>query len=85
MKACRTTLSSCRRTLADFSGFDEDPVVFEDIRKDYGEQRFIAVGRIARLPHLIVYVRRDDKIRLIGFRRAHEKELRRYEQNAASR
>ncbi len=66
-------------SLADFVGFDSDPVVKEDSRYDYGETRYIAIGRIDGLPHLIVYTRRGDKMRLIGFRRAHEKELRRHE------
>lgn len=66
-------------SLADFEGFDAEPVVNEDDRFDYGEKRFIARGRIAGVPHAIVYTRRGDVMRLIGFRRAHDKELRRYE------
>jgi len=65
-------------SLADFAGFDADPVTKEDDRYDYGETRTIAFGRIDGIPHVIVYTRRGDAMRLISFRRAHEKELRRY-------
>lgn len=66
-------------SLADFAGFDAQPVVIEDARFDYGETRFVALGRIDGLPHVVVYTRRGETMRLIGFRRAHAKELRRYE------
>jgi uncharacterized protein len=67
-------------SLAEFVGFDTLPTVTEDTRFDYGESRFVALGRIDSVLHAIVYTRRDDVMRLIGFRRAHEKELRRHGQ-----
>ncbi len=66
-------------SLADFAGFDAEPVVIADARFDYGETRFVALGRIDGLPHAVVYTRRGETMRVIGFRRAHAKELRRYE------
>ena len=66
-------------SLADFTGFDAEATVVEDTRFDYGERRFVAFGRINSLPHAVVYTRRGDAMRVIGFRRAHEKEMRRYE------
>ena len=66
-------------SLADFAGFDAEPVVIADARFDYGETRFVALGRIDDLPHAVVYTRRGETMRVIGFRRAHAKELRRYE------
>lgn len=66
-------------SLAEFTGFDDLPIVNEDDRFDYGEKRFVALGRIDGKPHAIIYTRRGDILRLIGFRRAHEKELRRHE------
>lgn len=66
-------------SLAEFTGFDEEPIVNEDDRFDYGEQRFVALGRIEGRPHAVIYTRRGEVMRLIGFRRAHEKELRRHE------
>jgi uncharacterized DUF497 family protein len=72
-------------SLAEFEGFDGEPTVVADIRIDYRELRFVALGRIAGKPHAIVYTRRDRTMRLIGFRRAHEKELRRHERTSPSK
>ena len=66
-------------SLADFAGFDGEAAVIEDTRFDYGERRFLAFGWIGGLPHAVVYTRRGGTMRVIGFRRAHEKELRRHE------
>lgn len=66
-------------SLADFAGFDAEPVVIEDTRFDYGETRFVAFGRIDGLLHAVVYTQRGGTLRVIGFRRAHEKELRRHD------
>lgn len=67
-------------SLSDFRGFDGPPTVFEDGRRDYGEVRFRAVGRIAGSGYCVVYTIRNERVRLISFRRAHEKELRRHGQ-----
>lgn len=66
-------------SLADFAGFDAMPVTIADDRNDYREARFRAFGRIDGVPHMIAYTLRSGKIRLISFRRAHEKEMRRHE------
>lgn len=66
-------------SLADFVGFDADPMVNADGRIDYGETRYRAFGRIAGIGYCLVFTMRGDVMRLIGFRRAHEKEMRRYE------
>ncbi len=50
-----------------------------DDRYDYGEVRRLAYGRIGTQGYAIVYVVRGDKVRLISLRKAHERELRRYE------
>ena len=62
-----------------FEGFDTEPVVLVDDRRDYGEERFRAFGRIDGEPHSIAYTTRGDDLRLISFRPAHEKEIARYE------
>jgi len=49
-----------------------------DRRYDYGEDRFIAYGRIEVRGYAVVYVRRGDRLRIISIRPAHEKEMRRY-------
>jgi uncharacterized protein len=66
-------------SLADFAGFDFDPTVRADGRSDYGETRFRAFGRIAGIGHCLVFTMRGQVMRIIGFRRAHDKEMRRYE------
>ncbi|KQN24168.1 hypothetical protein ASF00_15010 [Sphingomonas sp. Leaf34] len=66
-------------SLAAFAGFDDDPIVRIDGRYEYGEVRYRAYGRIAGRGFCIIFMRREAMIRLISFRRAHEKEMRRYE------
>lgn len=65
--------------LADFDGFDSVATVELDDRFDYGEVRFRAFGKIAGSGYAIAYTEIAEGIRLISFRRAHEKEMRRYE------
>ena len=67
-------------SFADFAGFDAEPVIVVDDRIDYGETRYRAFGRIDGEGHAIVFTLRGEAMRLISFRRAHEKEMRRYEQ-----
>jgi uncharacterized protein len=67
-------------SLADFAGFDEQLAARVDDRFDYGETRLRALGRIGGVPHAIVFTWRGETMRLISFRRAHEKELRRHGQ-----
>lgn len=63
-----------------FEGFDEEPQVLKDTRQDYGESRFRAFGYIDGVAHCLVFTQRGNAIRLISLRRAHQKEIRRYEQ-----
>lgn len=67
-------------SLADFQGFDTEPTIKVDDRLDYGEMRYQAYGRINGKGHMIVFMKRGDDMRLISFRRAHEKEMRRHGQ-----
>ncbi|MCC6919546.1 MAG: BrnT family toxin [Alphaproteobacteria bacterium] len=64
--------------LGDFAGFDAEPVVRIDDRFTYGETRYRAFGRIDGKGHCLVFTRLGDVMRLISFRRAHEREMRRY-------
>ena len=66
-------------SFADFKGFDSLAAAGLDDRMEYGEVRFRAFGRIDGLGFSIAYTRTADGIRLISFRRAHEKEIGRYE------
>jgi uncharacterized DUF497 family protein len=49
-----------------------------DNRKDYGESRFIAIGRLENFVLIGVYTLRGQKIRLISVRRANNEERRIY-------
>ena len=53
-------------SLADFDGFDAQPVVVVDDRFDYGETRYLAFGRIDGLGHCLVFTMRGDVFHLIG-------------------
>jgi len=65
-------------SLAEFEGFDDEMIVVIDDRRDYGESRYRGFGRINGVPHMVAFTYRGETIRLISFRRAHEKELGRY-------
>lgn len=64
--------------LAEFPGFDAEPVVVSDNRRDYGEARFRAFGRISGQGYCLVFTWRGSRMRLISFRRSREKEMRRH-------
>jgi uncharacterized DUF497 family protein len=49
-----------------------------DNRKDYGEDRFLALGLLEKFVLLVVYTQRKNKIRLISARRANAEERRIY-------
>ena len=65
-------------SLSTFRGFDEAPLVRRDERQPYGEARFRAWGLIEGAPYCLAYTVRDSDIRVISFRRAHAKEMRRH-------
>ena len=64
--------------VADFD-FDS-ALVARDVREDYGEDRFIALGFIGERLHLIAYTLRGESLRVISFRKANAREVERYEQ-----
>ena len=57
-------------------------MIAEDIRKEYGEARFQALGFIAGRLHAMVFTPRAGKIHVISLRRANRREVRRYEAQA---
>lgn len=66
--------------------FDWDTaLVVEDDRRDYGEQRYIALGAIRGRIHVMVFTPRGGTVRLISLRKANDREIRRYEQGEAER
>jgi uncharacterized DUF497 family protein len=64
--------------------FDWDgAVIYPDLRRDYGESREIAFAEFRGRVHVIIYVSRGEQTRLIGFRKANAREVRRYEEEKA--
>ncbi|HQR54009.1 MAG TPA: BrnT family toxin [Burkholderiales bacterium] len=57
-------------------------MVAEDLRKEYGERRFQALGFIAGRLHAMVFTPRDGKVHVISLRKANRREMRRYEAQA---
>lgn len=57
--------------------FDEPMLRRRDERHDYGEERWIALGRVEDVTVAIVYTMRGDTVRIISARKAnrHEKEI----------
>lgn len=66
-------------SLADAAGFDLlSAAVLVDDRADYGEVRYRAFGRMDGVGFALAFTVRGAVVRPISFRRAHEKEMRRY-------
>ena len=57
-------------------------MIVEDLRREYGERRFQALGFIAGRLHAMVFTPRAEKIHVISLRRANRREVRRYEAEA---
>ena len=55
-----------------------------DTRQDYGEIRVRALGRIGDRVHVLIYVRRDEAMRLISLRKANDREYLEWISNASS-
>ena len=58
---------------------DEKRVEYQDLRKDYGEDRWKAIGQILGIIFSVTYTLRATIIRLISARRASQKERDLYE------
>lgn len=55
--------------------FDFETASFwEDVRKDYPETRYVALGYLDDRLHVLVFGETEDGIRVISFRKANERE-----------
>ena len=54
--------------------------VIEDTRRNYAEQRFVATAYLQDRLHIICFTPVDGGIRVISFRKANPREVKRYEQ-----
>lgn len=52
----------------------------QDVRKDYGEIRYVALGYLHGRLHSICYTPKPNGIRVISFRKANKREIKDYEQ-----
>ena len=59
----------------------DDPLVLleQDFAEDYGEDRFLATGRVEGLLVTVIYTERGDCIRIISARKASSDEQRAYD------
>jgi uncharacterized DUF497 family protein len=57
----------------------QEILVFQDIRNDYGEQRFILMGEFNTMFYLVVFTIRQTKIRIISASRGNKRERLFYE------
>jgi len=73
-------LSSTRVIDFDWGG----ALVKEDVRKNYPERRFIAIGYLDKRLHVLCFAETELGIRVISFRKANEKEGKVYEQKIAA-
>lgn len=53
-------------------------IEFEDLRRDYGEQRFVTVGFLADRMIIVIWTRRGQDHHVISMRKANDREQRRY-------
>src|SRR5712672_1272951 len=65
------------------AGFEwNSALLVEDLRKDYGERRFQALGLIGNRLHVMVFTPRANKAHVISLRKANKREVKRYEAQA---
>ena len=57
---------------------------FEDIRRPYGEERWLALGKIGERLHTLVYTIRLGRTRVISLRRSKRQEVAVYEKASRS-
>ncbi len=58
----------------------ERAAIAEDDRKDYPERRFVALGYLDGRLHVLCFTPTAGGIRVISFRKANKREMRRYEE-----
>lgn len=57
----------------------DSALVVEDVRRDYGERRFQALGMITGRVHALVFTSRAGRVHVISLRKANRREIRLYE------
>lgn len=68
------------------ASFDwESAFVAEDVRQEYHEKRYIALGLLGERLTVLVFTMRGSHIRVISFRKANRREARWYETQRPNR
>jgi len=57
----------------------DSALIVEDLRKDYRERRFQALGLIGDRLHMMAFTPRANKAHVISLRKANKREVKRYE------
>ncbi|CAB3856878.1 hypothetical protein LMG3410_02073 [Achromobacter aegrifaciens] len=66
-------------SLAEAEEFEwDDALVREDMRREYGERRMIALGYIDVRLYCVVYVDRNNERRIVSLRKANSREVNLY-------
>ena len=60
-------------------------IIEEDVRKPYGEPRYIALGDLEGRLHAVVFTPRADKVHVISLRKANQREVKFHEQKTKPR
>lgn len=81
--------SNLRRHGVDFQDawmvFENPYFEWPDQRRDYREERFAILGAVAGVVVNLIYTRREERVRIISFRKANKRERRRYEEEISDR
>ncbi len=66
--------------------FDWETALYsEDIRYPYPERRFVAIGYLQERVHVICFSPIKEGVRIISFRKANLREVKRYEKETADK
>ena len=60
---------------------DKYRMKYEDLRRDYGESRWITIGVVLMVTYTVVYTMRETSLRIISARYASRKERSMYSKN----
>lgn len=63
----------------------ETAIYAEDIRQDYPERRFVAMGYLEERLHIVCFTPIEGGVRVISFRKANAREVARYEKESIDR
>lgn len=56
----------------------ETALIWQDIRRDYGEERWVAIGWLGDRLHVLCFIETEEGIRVISLRKANDREVKRY-------